>query len=111
MTDGAKVMLFSTDPASDRAFVRDLLGLSCMDAGGGWLVFALPAGQSGIDEYANDDSHQLYLHCRDLDQAIAVMAQRGDEPGPVTEESWGRWVSITLPGGGKVRLHESGGAQ
>ncbi len=109
MTEGALVMLFSTDPDSDREFARDLLGLSCMDAGGGWLVFALPPGQSGMDEFGNDDGHQLYLECRDLDQAIAVMARRGVEPGPVAQEKWGRWVSIALPGGGRVRLHEPGG--
>jgi hypothetical protein len=107
MTQGARVMVFSTDPEADRAFARDLLGLSCADAGGGWLVVALPPGQSAIDEFGNDDSHQLYLECRDLDRAVAAVARQGVEPGPVAEESWGRWVSVAMPGGGRVRLHET----
>jgi len=105
MIEGAQALVFSTDPDADRAFARDLFGLSCADAGGGWLAFALPPGQSGIDESGTDDGHQLYLECRDLDQAIAVLAQKGVEPGPLTEESWGRWFSVAMPGGGRVRLH------
>jgi hypothetical protein len=100
-------MLFSTDPEADRALALDLFGLPCGDAGGGWVVVALPPGQSGIDDFGSDDAHQLYLLSRDLDQAIAVMARRGVEAAPVSEEKWGRWASIALPGGSRVRLHET----
>jgi hypothetical protein len=106
MHEGAQVMVFSTDPEADRTFARDLLGLSCLDAGGGWLAFALPPGQSGVDEFGNDASHQLYLRCRDLDQAIAALAARGIDFGPISDADWGRAVSVELPGGGMVRLHE-----
>lgn len=109
VSEGAQVMLFSTDPRADLHFARELFGLAGAESGGGWLLFALPPGQSGIDDHGGDDSHQIYLECRDLDQAIAVMARRGVEAGTATSESWGRWVSIALPGGGRVRLHEAGG--
>ena len=111
MNDGPRVMLFSADPRADLAFALDLFGLSGAEAGGGWLVFALPPGQSGLDDFGSDDSHQLYLQCRDLDQAIAATAQRGAGVGVVAEEDWGRWVSVALPGGGRVRLHEVKGSQ
>lgn len=99
-------MLFSSDPQADLDFARNLFGLSGAEAGGGWLVFALPPSQSGMDEFGSDDAHQLYLECRNLDRVIAVMAGQGVEAGPTTGEDWGRWVSVALPGGGMVRLHE-----
>jgi len=99
-------MLFSSDPEADLAFARDLFGLAGAEAGGGWLVIALPPGQSGMDDFGGDDAHQLYLECRDLDRAIAALAERGVEVGSATEESWGRWVSVAVPGGGRIRLHE-----
>jgi hypothetical protein len=106
MPEAAQAMVFSTDPEADRTFARDLLGLSCSDAGGGWIVFALPPGQSGIDALG-DDSHQLYLECRSLDQAIAALAARGVTAWQVAEGDWGRAVSVALPGGGMIRLHEA----
>ena len=105
MHDGGQVMVFSKDPEADRAFARDLLGLSCVDAGGGWLLISLPPGESGMDEYGGDDTHQLYLRCRDLDQAMAALSARGIGPGPVSQADWGRSVSVSLPGGGMIRLH------
>ena len=109
MHDGAQAMVFSKDPDADRAFARDLLGLSCSEAGGGWLLFSLPPGQSGMDEFGGDDCHQLYLRCRDLDQAIAALLARGIDPGPVREAGGCRYVSIGLPGGGRVQLYEDNG--
>lgn len=106
MTEFVSVMVFSNDPEADRAFAHNLLGLSPMDAGGGWLVFALPAGQSGVDDFSGDDSHQLYLECRNLDQAIAAFSAQEVDAGPVTEAGWGRLVSVAMPGGGMIRLHE-----
>ena len=99
-------MVFSTDPEADLFFAREMLWLVGAQAGGGWLIFHLPSEQSGTDDFGCDSSHQLYLQCRDLDRTIAFMAGRGVEPGPVTDEKWGRWVKIALPGGGRVRVHE-----
>ena len=37
---GTHMIVSSSDPASDRAFFRDVLGFESVDAGGGWLIFA-----------------------------------------------------------------------
>ena len=39
---GVRLMAFSTDAEATRAFLRDALELEGVDAGGGWLIFALP---------------------------------------------------------------------
>jgi catechol 2,3-dioxygenase-like lactoylglutathione lyase family enzyme len=42
MISGAHIAIFSKDAEADRAFFRDVLGFSSVDAGHGWLIFALP---------------------------------------------------------------------
>jgi catechol 2,3-dioxygenase-like lactoylglutathione lyase family enzyme len=44
MISGAHIAIFSKDAEADRAFFRDVLGFSSVDAGHGWLIFALPGG-------------------------------------------------------------------
>ena len=43
MINGAHVIIYSTDADADRAFLRDVLKLSHVDVGEGWLIFAAPA--------------------------------------------------------------------
>jgi len=35
---GAHVMIFTRDEDADRAFLRDVLEIPCIDGGGGWLI-------------------------------------------------------------------------
>lgn len=42
---GVHAVLFTKDAERLRAFFRDVLGLSSADAGGGWLIFALPPAE------------------------------------------------------------------
>jgi len=46
MLSGAHAILYSTDAEADRAFLRDTLDLPHVDAGQGWLIFALPPRKS-----------------------------------------------------------------
>ena len=45
MITGAHAIIFSSDAHADRAFFKDVLGLGSVDAGGGWLIFALPPAE------------------------------------------------------------------
>ena len=45
MISGAHVIVYSKDAEADRAFFRDVLGFKSVDAGHGWLFFALPPGK------------------------------------------------------------------
>jgi catechol 2,3-dioxygenase-like lactoylglutathione lyase family enzyme len=42
---GVHALVFSKDAEAVRAFFRDVLGLPSVDAGGGWLIFALPPAE------------------------------------------------------------------
>jgi len=105
--NGAHVILYSRDDEADRAFLRDVLGFRYADAGGGWLVFAVPPAEVAVHPTAGEQDHQLYLMCDDLDVTVAELAAKGVEFGaPVSEQRWGRVTSIRLPGGGEVGLYQ-----
>ena len=106
MISGAHVMIFTKDEAADRAFLRDVLEIPCIDSGGGWLIFKLPPAELGVHGGENNDVHQLYFMTDDLDAEIAALADKVvtcDEP---RSASWGRFTGIPLPGGGKIGLYQ-----
>jgi catechol 2,3-dioxygenase-like lactoylglutathione lyase family enzyme len=103
--DGAHAILFSPDAEAARAFLADVLGLRSVDAGGGWLIFALPPAEVAV--HPGEPRHELYLMCDDLDATLAELAAKGAETtGEVHEERWGRVTAIRIPGGGELGLYE-----
>jgi len=107
MISGAHVMIFTCDEAGDRAFLRDVLEIPCVDAGGGWLIFKLPPAELGVHGGDNNDVHQLYFICDDLDADIAALAAKGVNCSEPQQASWGRFTSVPLPGGGKIGLYQA----
>ena len=67
MISGAHVMIFTRDEEADRAFLRDVLEIPCIDPGGGWLIYKLPPTEMGVHGGEQNDVHQLYFMCDDLD--------------------------------------------
>ena len=66
MIHGAHTILFADDADAARAFLRDVLGFPAVDAGGGWLIFALPPGEIAVHPGPAGEC-QLYLMCDDLE--------------------------------------------
>ena len=90
MISGVHAIVFSEAADQVRAFFRDTLGLEHVDAGGGWLVFALPPAELAIHP-GEASRHELYLMCDDLELTIAELVGKGVRPvGPVREQVWGR---------------------
>jgi catechol 2,3-dioxygenase-like lactoylglutathione lyase family enzyme len=50
MISGAHIVVYSKNAEADRAFFRDILGFKSVDAGHGWLIFALHGGMYGDGE-------------------------------------------------------------
>ena len=48
MISGAHVIIYTKDPTADRAFFKDILGFESVDAGHGWLIFALPPAEAAF---------------------------------------------------------------
>jgi catechol 2,3-dioxygenase-like lactoylglutathione lyase family enzyme len=105
---GAHVILYSRDAEADRAFLRDLLGLRSVDAGGGWTIVALPPAEVAVHPAESSGAVELYLVCDDVDRTVEELTARGVAVlDPVSEERWGRLTAIGLPGGGRVGLYEA----
>ena len=105
---GAHVLLYTTDPDSDRAFFRDVLGFRWVDAGRGWLIFGLPPSELALHPIdnpaapADTASAVLYLMCDDVEAFVGGLESRGIDCDPVKDQGWGLLTAITLPGGGKL---------
>jgi len=106
MITGAHIMLFSTNADADRAFMRDVLGMDHVDAGGGWLIFKLPASELAFHPSDENDKSEFYLMCKDVDAEIARLTGLGHACDPIREERWGRLTRVALPGGGKLSLYQ-----
>lgn len=106
MIIGAHVIVYSKDPEADRAFFRDVLKFSSVDAGHGWLIFALPPAEAAFHPSEENDRHEMYFMCADLKATMASLAEKKINCGAVKEERWGSLSTITLPGGGKIGLYQ-----
>jgi hypothetical protein len=106
MIFGAHVILYSKDAAADRAFLRDTLGFKSVDAGHGWLIFALPPAEVAVHPAGENESPELYLMCEDLRAEISALAAKGVGCSDVQEAGWGVMTRIRLPGGGEVGLYQ-----
>jgi hypothetical protein len=106
MISGAHVIIYSKDPVADRAFCRDVLKFSSVDAGHGWLIFALPPAEVAFHPAEKTTVHELYFMCDDLEVTMRTLGGRNVKCGPVNEQRWGRLTEITLPGGGHIGLYQ-----
>jgi len=106
MISGAHMILYSTDADADRTFFRDVLKFPAVDAGEGWLIFALPPAEVAVHPAAESGSHELYLMCDDIEATIAELASQRVECAGATDEGWGLLTEISLPGGGKLGLYQ-----
>jgi len=116
MINGTHLLLYSRDPEADRAFFRDVLKFPSVDAGEGWLIFALPPAELGIhpgdgnfvERHADHELSGiiLYLMCDNLAQTIASLQSKGIQTTATVQAGWGTTTTIHLPGGGGLGLYQ-----
>ena len=107
MISGIHVIVYSKDAEADRAFFRDVIGFKSVDAGHGWLIFALPPAEAAFHPTGGDNSpHELYFLCDNLKAEMASLASKGVSCSEVHEERWGSITRMRLPGGGEIGLYQ-----
>ena len=106
MIKGAHVILYSPDADADRAFLRDVIDLGHVDVGDGWLIFGLPPAEVAVHPSDQNDVHELYLMCDDVEAFVGEMQKRRVGCGPVRNLGWGLLTQVTLPGGGKLGVYQ-----
>jgi hypothetical protein len=109
---GMHALLYTSEPEAVRAILRDVFGFRHVDAGEGWLIFALPPSELGVHpgEGPTFDAgvrHQISFMCDDITATIADLRARGVEVrGEPHDEGYGITAVIVLPGGCDVMLYE-----
>jgi len=106
MINGAHAIIYSTNADADRALLRDVFALPHVDVGRGWLIFGLPPAEIAVHPSEENDVHELYFMCDDIEAFVAAMQQRGLTCAPVNDQGWGLVTHLTLPGGGTLGIYQ-----
>jgi catechol 2,3-dioxygenase-like lactoylglutathione lyase family enzyme len=113
---GIHLLLYSTNPAADRGFFRDVLGFRAVDAGEGWLIFGLPPAELGVhpgdgtfvQRHAEGDllGTVVYLMCDDVRALTASLEAQHVNCTPLVQAEWGITTTVRLPSGGWIGLYQ-----
>jgi catechol 2,3-dioxygenase-like lactoylglutathione lyase family enzyme len=108
MITGTHAVIYSEDESATRAFLRDVLGLPSVDAGGGWLIFTLPPAEVAVHPAEPGTvKHELFLTCDNIERTIAELTAKGAEfTAGISDQRWGRLTTMRLPGAGHIGLYE-----
>jgi catechol 2,3-dioxygenase-like lactoylglutathione lyase family enzyme len=116
MVNGVHVLIYTANPEADRAFFRDVLGFTSVDAGHGWLIFRLPPAEAAFHPLDDADGGErgaegmlradVYLMCDDVRATVQALAAKGIRCGALATERWGIRTTVPLPGGGHVGLYQ-----
>ena len=106
MITGAHSIIYSKNSEADRDFLRDVLQLPHVDVGRGWLIFGLPPAEVAVHPSEENNQHEFYLMCDDIEAFVAQMKEKGIACGPVDDQGWGLLSRLTLPGGGELGVYQ-----
>ncbi|MGI9411857.1 MAG: VOC family protein [Hyphomicrobiaceae bacterium] len=106
MFNGAHVVIYSTDAEADRHFLKNVVKFTGVDAGGGWLIFALPPSEVALHPHESSQVHELYLMCDDIAECRQSLRDAGVASSDICDEGWGLLSSFKLPGGGTIGFYQ-----
>ena len=106
MINGAHIVIYTKDAEADRAFFRDVLKLSSVDAGNGWLIFAMPPLEAAFHDSERNGQHELYFMCDDIAATLKDLQEKDVPASDISQQRWGKTATFTLPGGGKLGIYQ-----
>jgi len=107
MITGVHAIIFTKDADAVRAFLRDVLELPSVDAGGGWPIFALPPAELAAHPTDGAGHHELYLICDDIHATVRELDGKGVAlTRPISDAGWGLVTAIAMPDGRELGLYE-----
>jgi predicted enzyme related to lactoylglutathione lyase len=107
MITGMHAVVFSPEAEKVRAFFAGVLGMASVDAGGGWLIFALPPAELAVHPSGGESRHELYLMCDDIEATLAGLREKGVEVArEVSNQGWGLLAAIRLPDGSEFPIYQ-----
>ncbi len=106
MLSGAHSIIYSKNPEADRVFLRDVLKLPHVDVGDGWLIFGLPPAEIAVHPGEQNDVHEFFFMCDDVDAFVTEMKTHKVNCEPLQQLGWGLLTRVNLPGGGKLGVYQ-----
>ena len=106
MITGAHIIINSTKPEVDRAFFLDVLKLTHVDVGHGWIIFGLPPTEVAVHPSGKNNIHEFYLMCDDIKLFTKEMLTQKIKCSEIQDQGWGLLTQLTLPGGGKLGVYQ-----
>jgi len=112
---GVHWLMYSNDPEADRAFFKEVAGFRAIDAGEGWLIFALPPSEMGVHPVDGKSAPHadhglsgavLYLMCEDIRATVEALDARKILHTPIGEAGWGLFTTLQLPSGAAIGLYQ-----
>jgi hypothetical protein len=112
---GTHILFLSGNSDADRAFLRDVLEFKSVDAGHGWLIFALPPAEAAVHPVAGGQKKSsgtsmaeanIYLMCEDLDAEMKRLKNKNVSFSKVETERWGKKTTFRLPSGAELGLYQ-----
>ena len=104
---GVHALVYTSEPDTVRAVFRDIFGWEHVDAGDGWLIFALPPAELGVHPSEYIVRQDLSLMCDDIETTMSELQAKGIEfDGEPTDEGFGIGARMRLPGGAEMLLYE-----
>ena len=106
MITGLHAVVFSPEAAKVGGLFADVLGLSSVDAGGGWPIFALPPAELAVHPDGGS-RQQLYLMCDDIRATLAELESKSVEvTQQVADQGWGLLAAIRMPDGSELPIYQ-----
>jgi hypothetical protein len=106
MITGVHTIIYSKNAEADKAFFRDVLKLTNVDVGHGWLIFGLPPAELAVHPSTDSQHHEIYLMCDDVNLFVQQMKKYEVNCSAIQDQGWGLLVELTLPGGGKIGVYQ-----
>ncbi len=106
MFSGSHVVIFSNDAEADRALMQRLMGGHAVDAGEGWMIYAMPPAEIAVHPPYGDNRCELHMMCDDIEETRARLAELGLESKPAEDMGYGLVSSFQMPGGTTIGFYQ-----
>ena len=106
MITGTHMIIYSKNAEADKEFFKNVLKLTNVDVGDGWLIFGLPPSELAVHPATEDDSHELYLMCDDIRSFVEEMSKHSITCSELQDQGWGILTQLKLPGGGSLGVYQ-----
>jgi hypothetical protein len=106
MISGTHLIIYSKNAEADKAFFRDILKLTNVDVGHGWIIFGLPPSELAVHPSTESESHEIFLMCDDIKTFVNQIKKQKISCSEIQNQGWGQLAQLTLPGGGKLGVYQ-----